>query len=68
MSQCTQIFAYMKNHDGITPAEAVAHIKPPCYRLAARIKDLRDMGYDIITDDIRTKNGSYARYRLGGKA
>ena len=66
MSQCMQIYTYMKVHGSITPAEAVEHIRPRCYRLAARIHDLRDSGVDIVKETVHTKDGSYARYRIGG--
>lgn len=37
-----------------------------CFRLAARIKDLRDQGYNIVTMTI-TKNGKrFAAYKLIG--
>lgn len=46
----------------ITPLEALTLFG--CGRLAARIDDLRKMGYNIITED-ENKNGKvYARYHL----
>jgi hypothetical protein len=39
-----------------------------CFRLAARIKDLRDAGYDIQTDTIELLNGKHvAQYQLKEK-
>lgn len=58
MSQCDQILQFMKTHGGITQAEAVAHIK--CYRLAARIADLKKRGHLIITE----MTDGYATYSL----
>lgn len=50
----------------ITPLEALEQFG--CMRLAARIKDLRDGGYPIITEEKSyRKDGatvSYAAYRL----
>lgn len=64
MSQCDKIVAYMKEHDGITQKEAVNAFG--CYRLAARIHDLREDGY--IIDSVREENNGYfghhARYFL----
>ncbi len=39
-----------------------------CFRLAARIKDLRDAGHDIHTDTIELLNGKHvAQYHLQEK-
>lgn len=55
----------MKERGSISPVEALA-----ChgiFRLAARIKDLRNEGFKIQTKMCRDVNGrSYARYRLMG--
>lgn len=64
MSKKKEILNYLRAHGCITPMEAVTKIK--CYRLSARIKELRDEGYNIITDD-RDADGNpvnYAIYRL----
>lgn len=53
MTQCEMIVQYMKDFKYITPAEAVSELG--CYRLAARIADLKDRGYDI---------GSYSESRI----
>lgn len=46
----------------ITPVDAIQF---GCFRLAARIKDLRDMGYSIHTESCQTDEGKrYARYTL----
>jgi hypothetical protein len=48
---------------GVTPLDALAPVNEGgagCYRLAARIADLRGEGHDIVT---RTVNG-HARYIL----
>lgn len=63
MSQANAILTYMKKHtNGITPIEALEEFR--CFRLAARIKDMRNEGKDIMTA-IEHKNGKrYARYIL----
>lgn len=46
----------------ITPVDAIQF---GCFRLAARIKDLRDMGHAIHTESCPTDEGKrYARYTL----
>ena len=43
----------------------IALNKYGCYRLAARIKDLRDMGWKIETERFRKSNGKlHTMYRL----
>ena len=61
-SQKSMILDYMTEHGSITQAEAVEHFK--CYRLSARIKELRD-DYNIITVSEPNKGyGNHARYFL----
>lgn len=68
MSQNDMILRHLKTHKrGITQADAVE--KFGCYRLSARISDLREMGYDIKTENETKKNRygvtvTYARYKL----
>ena len=63
MSQETQILQMLKTSPtGITAIDALE--KAQCFRLAARIKNLRNAGHDIETKR-ESKNGkSYARYWL----
>lgn len=64
-SQKQLILEYLLTHGSITPQDAIDHCKR-CFRLAARIADLRAEGYNIITDD-RDSAGNpvnYAIYRL----
>lgn len=60
MSQKQEILKYMKANGGITPFQAMNSLG--CERLAARIKDLRNDGYDI------KKGMITVRKRYGGKA
>lgn len=46
-SQKIKILRWMQNKGSITPQDALTF---GCMRLAARIKNLRSDGYDIITD------------------
>lgn len=64
-SQNMQILRYLKTHKrGLTQAMAVDLFG--CYRLSARIKNLRDDNYDIETylEDNKNKPGQHARYFL----
>lgn len=60
-SQCDMTLEYMKMFGSITPLEALEAFN--CFRLGARISDLREDGYNIITD-IADGAKRYAIYRL----
>lgn len=64
MSQKKDILNHLRAHGCITAAEAVSKFK--CYRLAARIIELRSEGHNIITDDKDSEGNpvNYAIYRL----
>ena len=63
MSQKADLLQWLKR-EPITPAQALAHLG--CFRLAARVRDLKDDGYQIRTEMIETANGKHvARYSLG---
>lgn len=63
-SQCSAILEHLKKGLSITPLEALNRFG--CFRLSARIHDLRHkQGYDIMTERVLTSNGKYvAQYRL----
>lgn len=66
-SQCDKILAYMQSGKGISQYEAAQ--KFGCYRLSARIFDLRDRGYEVSKQMVTKKNAegnsvSFAVYRL----
>lgn len=65
MSQCSDILAHLKRGP-ITAIEALNSYG--CFRLAARIKDLRDQGYDIESRDLDLPSGkTVAEYHLKEK-
>ena len=65
-SQCSAILEHLKKGLSITPIEALSLCG--CFRLAARIHDLRDQGNDILTDTITTQSGKkVAAYRLASR-
>ena len=73
MSQEKMILEYLKTHrnTGISQAEAINLFG--CYRLSARIANLRAAGWQIDMDREPTVNrfgdkARYGRYRLRGKA
>lgn len=68
-SQCAQILRYMEFWGSITAKTAVQ--KYGCYRLAARIADLKKRGYNIETvmrEEIKPSGRTvrYAEYFLRG--
>ena len=68
-TQCAQIRAHLESGRGITQADAIDLYG--CFRLGARIHDLRQEGLDIVTTTRTAKNRygkrvSFAEYRIGG--
>lgn len=65
MSQNQKVLKYMIDNGKITQSDAVTF---RCFRLGARIHDLRRAGYQIITETKYYRNedgcGHYAEYRL----
>ena len=62
-SQTKAILAYMKAGNGITPMEAL-HLCG-CFRLSARIADIKKLGHAIKTEKVKVEGGKYvARYSL----
>lgn len=66
-TQLNRILAHLLEHETITPLEALSEYG--CYRLGARIADLRKQGYDIETKITAGKNRfgdsvNFATYRL----
>lgn len=69
MTQCEHILRHMQDFGSITQAEAIAEYG--CYRLAARVADLKAAGYNISSRIETGKNRygervSFARYTLEG--
>lgn len=66
MTQCDKILKFMKDNNGITPRDAMCF---GCYRLGARIFDLKKAGHAISTTIITVTNrdgtrSNVARYTL----
>ena len=62
MTQCEQVLQHLRTRGTLTPIDALNEYG--CFRLAARVKDLRDQGHDVVT--IRESQGEkcFARYML----
>ena len=65
MSQKDENWIHLKRGHSITPLEALDMFG--CFRLGARIADLRSEGNDIITETIKKGGKRYASYSLKGK-
>jgi hypothetical protein len=63
-SQCEQILRHLRLFGSITPQTALDDYG--CFRLAARIADLRKRGHDIKTDTLKAGRKRWASYRLEG--
>ena len=63
MTQSQQILSALKNGKHITPLYALTEFK--CFRLGARIWDLKQDGHDIATTRVETHGGAMvASYSL----
>jgi hypothetical protein len=65
MRQVDAIRSFLLEGNSLTPIDALERFG--CFRLAARIDDLRQEGLDIETVKERRNGKSYARYRLRDK-
>jgi len=61
MSQTKEILNHLRR-EPITPVQALNLYG--CFRLAARVNDLRNKGHDIGTEDVKQNGKTYARYWL----
>ncbi len=62
MTQANQILSALKRGEKLTPLQALKRFG--CMRLAARIHELKNDGYDIKPTIISTKGSRVARYSL----
>lgn len=63
ISQANAILKHLQDGNGITPMDALNLCD--CFRLSARIADLKKRGYDIVTEKVKVEGGKYvARYHL----
>jgi hypothetical protein len=64
MNQCQKILE-MLSKGPVTALDALNQAN--CFRLAARIGELRQQGHNIITEKIEVNNKHIAQYILKGK-
>ena len=63
MTQETEILNYLQSGNSITPLDALH--KFGCFRIGARIYDLKQKGYNIKSELVRGDNGKhFSSYRL----
>lgn len=61
--QCAQVLALLRAHpQGVTQQDAIKEIA--CYRLAARISDLKAEGIEVRAELVGSNGHRYARYHL----
>jgi hypothetical protein len=65
MSQTQSILSHLKRHRRITPLEALRAYR--CFRLAARIQELRESGHNIVTRLVHKRGATYAEYNYKRK-
>ena len=63
MSQNSDVLRHIGKFGSITARTAASHLG--CYRLAARVYDLKQQGHDIITEMHGNHGKRWATYRLG---
>jgi len=61
-SQSFKIHKFMLKGKGITPLQALNQFG--CFRLAARIHELRSMGIDVIKTNVVKNNKQFAQYSI----
>ena len=54
-TQANAILKHMQDGNGITPMDALELCG--CFRLSARIEDLKKRGYEIITEKVKVDGG-----------
>jgi hypothetical protein len=62
LTQANEILIHLQQHGAITPIEALR--KFGCFRLGARIYDLRKQGHDIETEYVTRNDKTFARYTM----
>lgn len=62
LTQNELVLKYMETGNGITHMDALTLFG--CARLAARIDDLKKMGHNIISEDVKRNGKTFSRYHL----
>ena len=61
-TQTDTVLRHLQHVGPLTPLEALQLYG--CFRLAARVKELRERGYNVVTDTGHANGKHYAIYRL----
>lgn len=61
-SQNNRIFEHLRDGGTLTPLEALD--KFGCFRLSARIKNIKDAGFNVITEMVKSGKKRFASYRM----
>ena len=61
-TQKEAILRHLQSGKTITPLEALNLYR--CYRLSARIRELRDEGYEIKSENVKQGKKTFASYKL----
>ena len=64
MSQESKILSKLQRGYAITPIDALRDFG--CFRLAARVYDLKSKGYDIVSTQVKRGQAEVAQYTLRG--
>ena len=62
MSQAKEILTILKSSRTLTPLQALNECG--CMRLAARVLEIRNMGYEVLTTTVAANGKRFAGYRL----
>jgi hypothetical protein len=62
ISQNRKVLGFMRLHGSITPMQAIRHFK--CYRLGARIYELKQIGYNIKSEGMKMQQSRFCKYSL----
>jgi len=63
MTQNKQIINHLQQGKTLTSLEALKLFG--CFRLSARIAELKNQGFNIVSNNIKENGKTFAEYRLG---
>lgn len=63
MSQTKEILGALKKGQHITAIDALREFN--CFRCAARVNDIKNMGYDVHTEIVKENGKRFASYSMG---
>lgn len=66
MTQTMMVLDYIQKHGSITPLEALEHIG--CFRLGARVWELKDMGFPVTGTMVCENGKHFKRYYMKSRS